>query len=704
MLRPFDCLRAVVFFDNHLDRRHFRGAMTKSQQRLINNTLIWICILSFASRTVVVQAQSNTITVQVDKPGASISPTMFGIFFEDINFGADGGLYPERVKNRSFEFPEPLMAWKQASDGSPQSVMTVLTENPINEENAHYIHFDVTNAGGKVGLTNEGFRGMGLQRGATYVLSLYARTPAHAQRAGTTRIVQQRAPSLRVELEDANGRDLAQGRIAGFGQNWKKYSLTIRPNATAQKAHLNLFVEGTGSLDLDVVSLFPVGTWKNRENGLRADLVQLLKDMNPGFLRFPGGCIVEGRYLKTRYQWKTTVGDLTKRKLIINRWNDEFKHRPAPDYYQSFGLGFYEYFQLAEDIGAEPLPLVNCGMACQFNSGELVPVDQLDPYVQDALDLIEFANGPVTSEWGRLRAAMGHPAPFNMKMLGVGNEQWGPQFIERYEVFSKVLKQKHPEITLISDSGPSPNDDRFKFLWAKLRELNADIIDEHYYMAPGWFLANTDRYDNYPRTGPKVFAGEYAAQSVGIASPNNRNNWECALSEAAFMTGLERNADVVRMASYAPLFAHVDGWQWTPDLIWLDNLRSYGTPNYYVQKLFSTNKGTHVLPVLIDGSPRNAQQGLYASGAVDRRTGEVVLKLVNSTPARRDVRIDLAGAQSTRRLGTVIVLGSSDLKIENSLEQPLKISPRQSQFQVPSPKFDYTLEPSSLTVLRVAAR
>ena len=649
------------------------------------------------------QSVSN-VTVQVDKPGADISPTMFGIFFEDINFGADGGLYPERVKNRSFEFPEPLMAWKEIQRAGSNGTLTVLTQDPINEENAHYLHFDVKTAGKGFGVTNDGFRGMGFQRGATYQLTLYARNPTHTQRSGNGRIQERSPVALRVELEGPDGALLARARLTNVSSQWKKYSLILRPSATALKGRLNLIIDSSGTLDVDIVSLFPSDTWKNRENGLRADLVQLLKDMKPGFLRFPGGCIVEGRYLKTRYQWKTTVGDVAKRKLIINRWNDEFKHRPAPDYYQTFGLGFFEYFQLAEDIGAEPLPIINCGMACQFNSGELVPLDQLDPYVQDALDLIEFANGPVTSDWGRVRAAMGHPAPFNLKMLGVGNEQWGPQFIERYEVFSKALKEKYPQITLISDAGPSPNDDRFKFLWGKLRELNADIVDEHYYMAPSWFLTNSDRYDNYPRTGPKVFSGEYAAQSVGVASPDNRNTWECALAEAAFMTGLDRNADVVRMASYAPLFAHVDGWQWTPDLIWFDNLRSYGTPNYYVQKLFSMNKGTNILPVRLNGSPRNAQENLYASASIDRRAGQVILKLVNASTGRREVRINLAGARLTGRSASASVLASSDLKIENSLDQPTKISPIEHQISIAPGEFAYKLEPSSLTVLRIPVR
>jgi len=653
--------------------------------------------------SVVGQAVSD-VKIQVDKPGADISPTMFGIFFEDINFGADGGLYPERVKNRSFEFPEPLMSWKEIQRPGSKGTLTVLTQDPINEENAHYLHFDVENPGKGFGITNEGFRGMGFQSGAEYLLTLYARNPAHSQRAGNARVQERLSAALRVELEGADGAILDRARLTNVSSQWKKYSLVLRPSATALKGRLNLLIDSSGTLDVDIVSLFPANTWKNRQNGLRADLVQLLKDMKPGFLRFPGGCIVEGRYLKTRYQWKTTVGDVAKRKLIINRWNDEFKHRPAPDYYQSFGLGFFEYFQLAEDIGAEPLPIVNCGMACQFNSGELVPLDQLDPYVQDALDLIEFANGPVTSEWGRLRAAMGHPAPFNLKMLGVGNEQWGPQFIERYEVFSKALKAKYPQITLISDAGPSPNDDRFKFLWGKLRDLSADIVDEHYYMAPSWFLTNSDRYDNYPRTGPKVFSGEYAAQSVGIASPDNRNSWECALAEAAFMTGLDRNADVVRMASYAPLFAHVDGWQWTPDLIWFDNLRSYGTPNYYVQKLFSTNKGTNILPVTLNGSPRNAQDNLYASASLDRRTGQVILKLVNATATVREVRINLSGTKVNGRSALASVLASTDSKAENSLDQPTRLSPIERSLTFMGPEFNYKLEPSSLTVLRIPVR
>jgi alpha-L-arabinofuranosidase len=359
-------------------------------------------------------------------------------------------------------------------------------------------------------------------------------------------------------------------------------------------------VEGEGTVDFDFISLFPQKTWKNRPGGLRADMVQALADLHPGFLRFPGGCIVEGSELDRRYQWKNTIGPVEDRKLLINRWNYEFKHRPTPDYYQSFGLGFFEFFQLCEDIGAQPLPILNCGMACQFNSGELCPMPELGPYIQDALDLIEFANGPATSTWGAKRAAMGHPEPFNVHMMGVGNEQWGPQYLERLAAFTKAIKEKYPDFQLISDAGPSPEDERFTFLWPKLNEMKADIVDQHCYANPLWFLSNSHRYDNYDRNGPKVFFGEYATQTVAIVSTKNRNTLGAALAEGAYMTGLERNADVVRMASYAPLYSNVDAWQWTPDLMWTNSEQVLKTPNYYVQQLYCMNKGDVVLPTTND--------------------------------------------------------------------------------------------------------
>src|SRR6266576_950224 len=570
----------------------------------------------FVAATSLFGAGTATIIIHTDKPGAKINPAMWGIFFEDINFGADGGLYAELVKNRSFEFPDALMGWSRPKSDVGSAL--VLDESPFNSANPHYLRI-TSRADSGFSITNEGFRGIGVRKGEIYDFSVQIRAA-------------EGKPSLTVQLVSADGSGLASERLKNFSGDWTERKVRVRPTASEPKGRLSLIVEGKGAVDLDMVSLFPQKTWKNRPGGLRADMVQMLADLKPGFMRFPGGCIVEGNVLTNRYQWKTTIGPVAGRKLIINRWNFEFKHRPTPDYFQSFGLGFFEFFQLCEDIGAEPLPILNCGMACQFNSGELCALDQLEPYIQDALDLVEFANGPVTSTWGAKRAAMGHRAPFKMKLLGIGNEQWGPQYVERYARFAKALMEKHPEIQLVSSAGPSPADDRFNFLWPKLRELNADIVDEHCYANPKWFFENTQRYDNYDRNGPKVFFGEYAAQSDKVVSVNNRNNWECALSEAAFMIGLERNAAVVRMSSYAPLFAHEDAWQWRPNLIWCDNRRVFGTPNYYVHQLFSRNRGDAVLPVKLElpVSASSATPKLFASATRDEATGEIILKLVNA--------------------------------------------------------------------------
>lgn len=636
-------------------------------------------------------AQTRTITVQVNKPGAQIPKTLFGLFFEDINFGADGGLYPERVKNRSFEFPNPMMGWKPLEPRDTTGQLQIFDRGSINDvPNSHYLRIKAPAGHKGFGVVNEGFRGIGVQQDSEYRFSVKARRVDGS-------------PALRVEVVDG-GRVLGETQVSGLTNLWKTYTTTLRTNATSNKAQLNLILQGGGAVDVDLVSLYPKDTWQNRPNGLRTDLVKLLKEMKPGFLRFPGGCIIEGRTLDQRYQWKTTIGDLDERRLIINRWNTEFSWRPTPDYFQSFGLGYYEYFLLSEDLGAEPLPILNCGMACQFNSGELAPMEDLDHYIQDAIDLIEFANAPVTTKWGKKRAAMGHPKPFNLKMIGVGNEQWGPQYVERYEVFARVLKQKYPNIALVSSAGPSPDGERFDYLWQKMRQLNADLIDEHYYSAPKWFRENASRYDNYARTGPKVFAGEYAAQSIGVASPENRNNWECALSEAAFVTGLERNSDVVRMSSYAPLFGHVDAWQWTPNLIWFDNLRSYGTPNYYVQKMFSVHQGTRVLPVMLDGATKNGVNDLYTSASLDEQSGGVILKVVNTSSSAREVRLTLDGATQLGITGSAFILESSDLKAENSLDQPTRIAPVQRQVPIPKGEFVYTFMPQSFTVLRIPAR
>ncbi len=667
--------------------------MKRSRLALASSSVLLplVCWLLLPIQTQTTAAQDNVITVQVDKPGAAIPSTLFGVFFEDINFAADGGLYPERLKNRSFEFPEPLMGWKKIERSGAKGTLTIEGRDPLSAGNPHYLRFNVETPGDGFGVTNEGFRGIGVRKGADYTFSIYARSHAAARM------------TLRIEVVDANGKSLGQTKLSGFTNQWKKQTNTLRASETDTKAQFNIFVEGQGLLDLDLVSFFPKETWKNRANGLRPDLTQLLSELKPGFVRFPGGCIVEGRDLNNRYQWKTTIGDVAERRMIMNRWNVEFKSRnparAAEDYYQSFGLGFYEYFQLCEDIGAEPLPIINCGMACQFNTSELAPLDQLDPYIQDALDLIEFANGSIVTPWGRKRAEMGHPAPFNLKMIGVGNEQWGPQYIERYDIFTRRLKAKYPDIALISGVGPAPQGERFDFLWNKLRELKAEIVDEHYYMPPKWFLDNVNRYDNYPRSGPKVFAGEFAAHITVRGRPDKPNNWEGALAEAAFMTGLERNADLVVMASYAPLLAHVDAWQWSPNLIWFDNLRSFGTPSYYVQKLFSLNRGTTILPVL-----KNEQKDIFVSSSLDRRTGEVILKVVNIASSSKEITINLAGAKRVSEKGKAFILTHSDLNAENSLNEPTKVVPVERQFIASSGNFAYKLEPHSLTVMRISSQ
>jgi alpha-N-arabinofuranosidase len=633
------------------------------------------------------------ITVDASHPGASIPSTMFGIFFEDINFGADGGLYPELIKNRSFEFDEPLTGWKvilpytqTGGIGLSPGEINVRTESPLNANNPHYLRATALAPG--YGFYNSGFRGIGVQEGAEYRFSAWVRTTG--------------PKSIRTTITDGAagaigaGRVIGTGTLTGFDGTWKRYETVIRATATSTHAQFNIFLDQKGSVDLDMVSLFPVDTWKQRPNGLRKDLVQLLADMHPGFIRFPGGCIVEGRLLANRYRWKTTVGDITERKTIINRWNDEFDNRPTPDYFQSFGLGFYEYFQLAEDIGASPLPILNCGMACQFNSSETAKIEEIHEYIQDALDLIEFANGPVDTPWGKVRAQMGHATPFNLKMIGVGNEQWGPRYIDRYKLFNEAIKAAHPEIKLVVPAGPSPNGQQFDEMWAYWRNLHPDIVDEHYYMSAQWFLDNSNRYDNYDRNGPKIFAGEYAAQSTGApVNPKNRNNWQTALSEAAFMTGLERNADVVAMASYAPLFAHVDAWQWTPDAIWFDNLRSYGTTDYYVQKIFASNVGTRVVP----STPHN-EAGLYTVASIDDRSQNLILTVVNVSADPRTTKIQLNGITPS---GTakVTTLGASDLAGENSLDHPTAVAPESSTLAVNSTTIPVQLRPNSVTVFRI---
>lgn len=629
------------------------------------------------------------LDVHLDQSTGKISQNMWGVFFEDINLGADGGIYAELVKNRSFEFTDPLMGWKKQGKNIPEGAMII--QNDSRRKGNLRSLVVAKNENYTLGLQNEGFRGMGIKEGLEYEFSLLYKN----LKPGI---------SLKVELLDENANSIGSAKLdLEKTSTWKEGAVKLVSSKRTNKGKLAIWFEGQGSVEVDMLSLFPKDTWKGRKKGLRADMVQVLADMKPGFIRFPGGCIVEGRDLANRFQWKKTVGPIEERELIINRWNTEFQHRLTPDYFQTFGLGFYEYFLLSEDIGAEPVPILNCGMACQFNTAEVVPLDELDEYLQDALDLIEFANGGTHTPWGRLRAEMGHPKPFNLKMLGVGNENWGPQYIERYKIFQEALRNKHPEIRLIASSGTGPDGERFDYLDKELRTLKTDIIDEHYYRPPAWFLSSAGRYDDYDRNGPQIFAGEYASHTTRPTGPT-RNSWDAALSEAAFMTGLERNADIVTMASYAPLFGHVDGWQWSPDLIWVDNLNVYGTPSYYVQKLYALNKGTDIIPLKRNGQNVIGQDSIYASTVFDANSKELIIKVANHNDKNVELEFQLLSKRKISGTASKTVIRHDEMDVFNSIDEPLKVKPVESKTNYSGKKVKEVFQPYSFTVIRIPIR
>ncbi len=607
------------------------------------------------------------------KAGAPIQNTMYGLFFEDINYAADGGLYGELVKNRSFEFPQHFMGWQTFGK------VALLNDGPF-ERCPHYVRLSYPgHTDRRTGLVNEGFFGIGVKKGETYRFTVWARSLK-----GTAQItVQLIDPSTMGERQEFAG-----AQIKVQNRKWARYEVQLKSPVTMNKAALRIYLNGRNAIDLEHVSLFPVNTFKNRENGMRRDLAQALADQHPGVLRFPGGCIVEGVDLATRYQWKNTIGPVENRPLNENRWEYTFPHRFYPDYFQSYGLGFFEFFQLSEDIGAEPLPVLNVGMSCQFqnrnNPKAHVPVDELKPYIDDCLDLIEFANGDTTTVWGKKRAEMGHPAPFNMKYLGVGNEQWDTLYYERLEPFVKAIRAKYPNIKLIGTSGPDSEGKMFELGWKAMKQQKVDLVDEHFYRPEAWFLSHGLRYESYDRKGPKVFAGEYACHGKG----KKWNHYETSLYEAAFMTDLERNADVVHMTAYAPLLAHVEGWQWRPDLIWFDNTRMFKSVSYYVQQMYSTHKGTHVLPLTMAGKPvagQEGQNGLFASAVTDKNTGEVIVKVINTSKQEQPVQLNLQGMKGAVQAST-LTLSHSEMDDENTLDQPEKIVPVKGVAQCESGK------------------
>ena len=635
-------------------------------------------------------AQSHMMEVNTKKLGAPVQPTMYGLFFEDINYAADGGLYGELVKNRSFEFPDHLMGWEAFGD------FEIEDDGPF-ERCPHYLRLRYPGHNERrSGISNNGFFGIGLHKGEDYRFSVWARAPK-----GVAKIIVQFIDRATME----ENQQFTSDTITIASTEWKQYEQVIKSPRTIAKGQLRIFLRGKNGVDLEHISLFPVNTFKNRKNGMRRDLAQALADENPGLLRFPGGCIVEGVDLKTRYQWKNTIGPVENRPLNENRWEYTFPYRFYPDYFQSYGLGFFEFFQLSEDIGAEPLPVLNVGMACQFQNwnddSAHVPYDQLQPYIQDCLDLIEFANGPADSQWGKIRAEMGHPEPFNMKFIGVGNEQWDDLYFKRLEPFVAAIKAKYPNIQIVGTSGPDSEGKMFEKGWEAMKKLKADLVDEHFYRNEDWFLGNEAgkarygefcgglRYEHYDRKGPKVFAGEYACHGK---NKHKWNHYEASILEAAFMTDMERNADVVYMTAYAPLFAHVEGWQWRPDLIWYDNLRMFKSCSYYVQQMYAVNKGTNVLRMTMDKQPiagQPGQDGLFASSVFDKNTGEVIIKIINTSKQSQPVSVKLVGMKGTRTAET-ITLSHNGMDDENTLDNPEKITPKNGTLSVDAGK-DATL-------------
>lgn len=646
-----------------------------------------VILTAFQVELLAAQTQTTT-TIQADKPSHAISPLLWGIFFEDINWAADGGLYGELVQNRSFEYIDvfgsnftPTTAWSLVQRGGATASMAVSTQNPVNSANNHFISLNVTKSGTGAGLSNSGYSGIAVKKDDKYNFSVWARRSSG------------QGDSLEVKIESVNGTLYGNAKITGLTDSWAKYTAAITCNSSDVNARLTVMTNATGRIDMDMISLFPQKTFKNRQNGLRADLAQRLADLKPGFIRFPGGCIVHSNNLATAYRWKKTIGPLETRATIPNRWG----------YLQSCGLGYFEYFQLCEDLGAEPLPVLPVGLACHFKTPyEVVPMDQMQPWVDDALDLIEYANGPATSTWGAKRAEAGHPEPFNLKYIAVGNEEWGEEFKPRSDLFITAIRSKYPDIKIVGTAGANVTSTDYTDLWNYNRTAKTDLVDEHYYMNIDWFKNNTRRYDSFDRKGPKVFAGEYASGTWTSTIKMLSN----AVVEAAFMTGLERNSDVVLLSCYAPLLraVHCNGkpaeQPWDPDLIYFNNNASYGTPSYYTQLLFANNTGHILLPVDLGGAGVNGPMFYVASK--DTVTKEIILKAVNISTLTITTTITLQGVAQVQNKGTRILMTSANVGDTNGFAQPQKVAPVTNTIEGVSASFQQQFPPNSITVLRLA--
>ena len=549
-------------------------------------------ILLFSALLLGIEIQGQVVfEVDVRQQGTAMSQELIGAFFEDINYGADGGLYAELIQNRSFEYYpvsgyvalQPLTGWSLiGTNGS----MMIENTNPLNKNNTNYLKLTITDAGTETGIKNTGFNGIAVEAGQKYDFSVYIRSESVYNEP------------LVVRIETFSGVVLGSDTIKSITTEWARYTLEIQCNQTEKAANLKILTLGKGTIYFDMVSLFPQQTFNNHKNGLRKDLAQTIADLKPKFLRFPGGCVSHGRGLDNAYRWKETVGDIAWRKPNWNLWG----------YHQTYGLGFFEYFLFSEDIGAKSLPVLPVGISCQFRNREIAPISEMGPWIQDALDLVEFANGDSATGWGKVRADMGHPESFNLEYICLGNEEDDiPEFRERFIMIADSLKKYCPEIKIIGTSGTAASGTYYNSLWEFSREQNLYAVDEHYYMDPSWFLNNIHRYDNFNRKDPKVFIGEYASKNDLLSN---------AIAEAAYLTGVEKNSDIIQFACYAPLLCKENFNQWNPDLIRFDNTNVVKTASYYVQQLYSVHAGDEYLPSSVSYEPGYMVASTDYSGSI----------------------------------------------------------------------------------------